>query len=505
MLGIASFAQERIFLDEQVRFSNEIAIYNEVIALRVVQGSLLIDRLLQALRSILSKQKILCTSLIFKNDEGILKQFITDKHLTFTLTNEQIFKNENELHNVIYQTIIDPNLFDLSVGRIFHGQILRQQNLANENNDNTFIINADVLIVAFHHSAFDRSSGPIFFNELSKAYNSNTMWSDNEESFQYIDYSVHERLINMIISREFWQLQLDGYNLERRLSFPVDRHRSSVDRRSGLASVAQISFGDEVTTAFLDYASSHQLTLFQLGLATFYAFLFRLTHGQKDLCIACLNANRYRTELQNIIGMFVTTLPHRIEIDSQWSFDELVKHVREKCLSILEHSHYPLQHILADIHLKQSNVEFLETSFDFINISSNIDQLSFDGATLEPVPLSLSSEVAKFDLMLKFEYDSTLSDGRLSCNFICSRDLLDEKTVANIARKFEHLFFQVFSCKFNATQNDQSITSINKLSLILPGEVEEMQDILFCRLPNILNEGMYISMLSSIYEYLIRN
>jgi non-ribosomal peptide synthetase component F len=190
--------------------------------------------------------------------------------------------------------------------------------------------------------------------------------------------------------------------------------------------------------------------------------------------------------------MFVTTLPHRLQIDPYWSFDELVEHVREKCLSILEHSHYPLQHIIADAHLKQSNIEFLETAFDFITISSNIDRFFLDGATLKQVPLSQFLDVAKFDLMLKFVYDSTLNNGRLSCHFICSRDLFDETTVENMARKFEHLFIQVFSCKFNAMQNDQSITSIGKLSLILPKEAEEIQRVFFRRLPNILNEGIYI-------------
>ena len=64
--------------------------------------------------------------------------------------------------------------------------------------------------------------------------------------------------------------------------------------------------------------------------------------------------------LQNLIGMFVATLPYRIQLDSHWTFDEVVKHVREKCLSVLEHSHYSLQHILADNRLTQSSVQFLK-------------------------------------------------------------------------------------------------------------------------------------------------
>ena len=372
--GIASFAQERIFLDEQVRFSSQTAIYNEVTALRIVRGSLSLDRLSQAVRSVLNKHRILRTSLIYNNDDGTLHQCIIDKHNTFTLATEQIFESEDELQNIIYQITINPNLFELSNGRVFHCEILRHQMGSNRNTDNEFIADFDVLIIVFHHAAFDRSSSPIFLNDLCYAYTNTTPSFDDDELLQYIDYSVCERLIDMRTSREFWYLQLEGYNLEGRLSLPVDRHRLPTDQRSGVASVVEISFDQEILTSFLNYASSHKVTPFQLGLATIYTFLCRLSHGQSDLCISCLNANRYRTELQNIMGMFVSTLPYRIQLDSHWSFDELVEHVREKCLSILEHSHYPLQHILADFHLNQSSVPFLEILFDFITISSNIDE-----------------------------------------------------------------------------------------------------------------------------------
>ena len=276
------------------------------------------------------------------------------------------------------------------------------------------------------------------------AYNNNITSSVDEESLQYIDYTIHERLIDMTVSCEFWRSQLEEYNLEHALSLPVDRHRSSTDQRSSLASVAQISFDDDISTEFLNYTSSHQVTPFQLGLATFYVFLFKLTHGESDLCISCLNANRYRNELQNMIGMFVSTLPYRIQLDSHWSFDELVKHVREKCLSILEHSHYPLQHILADSHINQTNVPFLETIFDFITVSSNHNQIFFDDATLEQIPLQQSSQVAKFDLSVTFIYNPTSDDDKLSCSFVCSRDLFEETTVAQIARRFQYLFEQLF-------------------------------------------------------------
>ncbi|CAF4162691.1 unnamed protein product, partial [Adineta steineri] len=493
--GSASFAQERIFLDEQVRFSSDIAIYNELSTLKIVQGSLSIHRLLQALRCVLNKHKILRTSLVFNNDDGILRQCITNMHKTFTITMNRTFENENELQDIIYRTTINPNLFDLSSGHVFHAEILKHQISLNENenNSNEFITNSDVLLITFHHAASDRASFPIFFNDLCLAYSTNAISiEDDDESLQYIDYSIHERVIDMATSREFWSLQLEEYNLESRLLLPVDRHRSSNDHRSSSACTTQISFDNDISQSFLDYASIHHVTPFQLGLSILYAFLFKLTHGENDLCISCLNANRYRNELQNLIGMFVSTLPYRVQVDPHWSFDELVEYVREKCLSILEHSHYPLQHILANLQINQSNIPFLETMYDFITISSHSDGLSLDGTCLKQVSFERSFEVAKFDFMLTFIYNPMLENNRLSFHLTCSCDLFDEITVTSIGQRLEYCFQQLFSSNAIKNRIDRCFTSISKLDLILPEETQEMETIILCRQSHVINEGMFI-------------
>ncbi|CAF0780319.1 unnamed protein product [Adineta steineri] len=488
-VGIASYAQERIFLDEKMRFSGENAIYNELAVLQVKKGSLSMNRLLQALRCVLSKHKILRTSLVFNEEDSTLKQSITNKHLTFTLAADQTFKSETDLHNIISQISTNPNLFDLSGGRVFYCQILKQQMTPDENYNKEIITNSDVLVIGFHHAAVDQSAGSIFLNDLYNTYNSNMAGLDNEESLQYIDYAVHERLIDMTLSREFWRLQLEGCNLKRQLSLPIDQHCLSNNGRSGFASTMQITFDRKISSSFLNYASLHHLTLFQLGLATFYTFLFKLTYSQTDLCISCVNANRYRTELQNMIGMFVSTLPYCVQLDPQWSFDEVVKYVREKCLSILEHSHYPLQHILRDFHLNQSTVPFLQTVFDFITVSSVNDQFIFDDVSLQPVSLEQFSGAAKFDFSLEFVYNPILDDNILSCRFICSRDLFEDTTVTKMIQRLQYLFEQLFSTNFNVNQTELVVSPIANLTLILPDEMNEIQHVAFYRKSNVTNEA----------------
>jgi hypothetical protein len=454
-----------------------------------------VSRLLHAFQAVITKNNILRTA-IYLDTNGTVVQRCLDasvmnhdsKLYGFSVINLRNRDNDEGHHNIdktINDIINHTDLFDLSKGRVIHCHILRHCRP-----DDDLLFENDLILFNIHHSIFDGASTSIFLRDLSRAYEMDCSLSLNDNILQYIDYAVHERLMDITLSREFWKSELEGYDLERPLSLPVDRQRSSTDQRSGLASVAEISFDDDTSTAFLNYASSHHIPPFQLGLATFYAFLFKLTYGQSDLCISGVNANRYRTELENMIGMFVSTLPHRIQLHSHWTFDELVKHVQQKCLSIFEHSHYPLQHILADFHANQSNASFLETMFDFITISSNIDQFSLHGASLEQVSLPQSSEVAKYDFMLRFVYDSRLNDGKLSCSFVCSRDLFEETTVVTIAKRFQHLLFELFSSNTRAVHIDKLITPINKLSIILLEEAEEMQGIVFHRLSSIVNQGM---------------
>ncbi|CAF2830045.1 unnamed protein product [Rotaria sp. Silwood2] len=294
----------------------------------------------------------------------------------------------------------------------------------------------------------------------------------------------------MTKSGDFWRAELDGYNFEKHLSLPVDRCRSKTDQRSSAAYSARFSLNSDLSKSFLAYASSHNVTPFQLGLATFYVLLFKLSNGEIDLCISCVDANRYRPEIEDFVGMFIATLPYRVQIDPSRSFDHLVEQVRDKCLSILEHTHYPLQRILADSHKQQVNINFLDISFDFVNFLPAASQLNCDGAIMEPLVPDQWNETAKFDFMLTFQYDTFLEDKTISCFLVCSRDLYNEATVVKIARRFEYLLFQVFSPTYAKNGNNRSEVPLTRLTLILQEEAAEIEMMNFCRLPYYVNIGM---------------
>ncbi|CAF4218881.1 unnamed protein product, partial [Adineta steineri] len=106
--GMASFAQERIYLDQQVRFMNNVSVYNELIILKLLNGTLSKSHLQRAIQSVLEKHQILRTCLILDTDAGTLTQCVTQNHLMFMFNTEKTFKNDNELNSLIFQIKTNP-------------------------------------------------------------------------------------------------------------------------------------------------------------------------------------------------------------------------------------------------------------------------------------------------------------------------------------------------------------------------------------------------------------
>ena len=503
--GRASFAQERIFLDEEIRYAKKrnhlIYLIPHIYRITPSHNSVSISRLRHAFEAMLTKHSVLRTALYFNCDGTIMQRCLKLDVIDTDMESNgfsviDFHPDEKSNLNVIISNIMhDPNLFDLSKGRVIRCHILRQHRPADDvilaNND--YLVEGDLISFSIHHSVFDGVSKALFFRDLAHAYKTNESIVTNDNELQYIDYAINERVVDTTLSQKFWQTELEGYNLQNRLSLPFDRQRPPTYHRSDFGYTAEIVLNNEISTAFLEYASVHHVTLFQLGLATFYAFLFKLTHGQNDLCISSVNANRYRSELQNMIGMFVSISPCRMKLDGHQSFDDVVQDVRTKALSILDHSRYSLQNILADLRLNQSNASFLETVFDFSTVSRSVSHFSLEDADLEPLFIKQLLQVAKFDFSLSFLYDNTFDNNQLSFALVCSHDMFNERTVTDMARRLNYFLSQLFQIQSRNTDITDSTLSIDRLSVILPEEVTEMQSTVFQRINTVANQGMYFN------------
>jgi non-ribosomal peptide synthetase component F len=287
--------------------------------------------------------------------------------------------------------------------------------------------------------------------------------------------AVIEQEMPMTGASMFWLDTLHDCRLDRSLPLPYDRYRLMDEHRTGHGTSVSFDFSQDLSHHLLAYASSNEITLETLVLTCYYTFLFKLTNGEKDLCIGMNTHGRYKEEFMSVIGMFANTIALRCQLEPCWSFDQLIDHVQEMITSSLKYSYFPLQRILAQ-HPNVSKAAFLDISFVFYsNETHNIaNEIMISHSRLHSMPILI--KISESEIMSKFDFALTiqcnLSTSQLSCTIDGSLDLFNEITVDKIAQQFHSMLEELFT-----RTNVQMNKPIYEFSLILLDEKLLMQSI----------------------------
>ncbi|CAF1356562.1 unnamed protein product [Adineta steineri] len=433
----ASYAQARIWLDERIRFdskNSKVAIYNMPFLHRLSSaGTLSISKLRQALQHVLIKHSALRTSLYFDTNKNLLMQKIidhTDNKDLFTFI-EGTFETDEDLNKIMHNERGNPNNFNLLIGIVCRCHVVYYKNISQKG----IICEKDALIFNFHHALFDFPSMKMFCQDLDQAYTMGYLETDDNTTLRCLDYAVAEQQMPMTAANAFWLGALRDCEIDRPLQLPFDRHRVSDEHRTGRGTSISFQFDNDLSKAFLTYASTYNIKLEYLALASYYTFLFKLANNENDICVVMNNHGRSKPELMSIIGMFVNALPMRCQINSNHSLREFVKYVQTIATQTFEHSYFPLQRILAQ-HPHISRPTFLDVFFGFVSspTDDNHNEVTLGDVPIYTMPYSIqinTDEIAsKFDFYLSIIYDNIT--GQLSCSIEASLDLFNPSTTYKI-------------------------------------------------------------------------
>ena len=278
----------------------------------------------------------------------------------------------------------------------------------------------------------------------------------------------------MNVAKIFWLDTLHEYKIDHMLPLPYDRYRLSDEHATGHGRSVSFNFDEDLSYHFLAYSSSNNITLQQLAITSYYAFLFKLANGEKDLCIGMNTHGRYKEELKSVIGVFINTIPLRCQLEPYQSFQEFVEHVQMVTTSCLEYSYFPLQHIFAQHATTTTKLAFLNTLFDFHTTENgnSKNEVMIGSSRLHTVPILFKNSedkiICNVDFSLTVQHD--LNTNQLSCVISASLDLFNVETVNKIAQRYHSILKQLF------TPNDNHMNKpVDELSLILPDERLLMQ------------------------------
>ncbi|CAF4144029.1 unnamed protein product, partial [Adineta steineri] len=467
----ASYAQTHIWFDERIGINSnksQIEAYNMPFMYYLFPNhTLSVPQIYNALQLVLAKHESLHTSLIYDSNKNLLMQRVLtqqDINNDMLIITESTYETDEQLNAIIENEKCNPQLFDLTPGFVFRCHIIYYKQISSNNT----LSDKDIIIFNFHHAFFDYPSMNIFLHDLDLAYKTGQLRTDNYTSLRYTDYAAIERQTSMTGASIYWLDTLYDCKLDQSLSLPYDRYRLMNEHRTNQAISISFDFGQDLSHRFLMYASSNNIKHEHLAITTYFVFLFKLTNGEKDLCIAMNTNNRYRDELKSIIGLFDNVIPLRCQLDPHWSFHQLLEYVQEFIAKSMKYSYFPLQRILNQ-HPNVSKAAFLDISFEFLSsmISSDNKLIMIGDSQLSLIPFTTDITNnyirTKFDFSVLMQHD--LNINQLSCTINASLDLFDVETIDKISQRFHSILKQIFT-----SVDDQMNKSLYELSIALPNE-----------------------------------
>jgi amino acid adenylation domain-containing protein len=284
------------------------------------------------------------------------------------------------------------------------------------------------LIMTFHHIICDGWSLEVLRQDLAELYAAfvegrPARLPDLEA--EYADYVAAQRarlagdelegLLN------WWRDQLAGAPL--RLELPLDYPRPALS--SGSGGHVALRFSADTTAAVKSLGRAQCATPFMVLLAAFGTLLGRYT-GQEDVVVGCPIAGRTSPEMERLVGLFVNTLPLRVELGGLVTFRELVARVRERALGAYAHQELPFEKLVEAVQPTRVLGERPLAQVLFVLQNTPGTRDSGGGSSIES--LRLEGNSSKFDLSLELGEVDGIFEGRLEYD----SDLFTESTVERL-------------------------------------------------------------------------
>lgn len=368
-----SFAQQRIYYASQIGGNNS-TLYN-------ISGGVILDeipniqKLEDTINKLIDKHSILRT--YFELKDGKLMQKIKPQY-DFKLNVKE--ENTNNLED-IFSNFVKP--FELLKFPLFRFE------LAIIKDHKAF------LMLDMHHTISDGTSLNILLKDICKIYNGE---ETVRETLDYKDFAEweHERIEKNAISQaeKYWT---DQFKDEiPNLNLPTTYKRKNEDSFVGASENKKINV--ELSQKVMELAKQFNCTPYMVYLAVYYILLYRYT-DQKDIVVGTPISGRYLPELENVIGMFVNTLPLRSKIDVESSFENYLQKIKTMCLNAFENQEYPIERINDKIEVQREDGKrrLFDTMFIFQN--NGYPKFNLDG--IEAKYYIPKSNVSKFDISLE--------------------------------------------------------------------------------------------------------
>lgn len=339
-----SQAQERMYYNQQL--NKDSVAYNLPMALEI-KGEIDQVKLEGAFRQLIDRHEALRTE--FKLEDGELLQVVKE-NVDFSM--ESILNGSNDL----YKTIADFNRpFNLDQAPLIRCGIISEAT------------GKSILVINTHHIICDGISQGRLFAELLSLYNGEELKPLNRQYKDYAEWEYGFRQTDEFLSlREFWLGNFDG-------TLPVlelPTTKIDIDSIAYHGATVPFEIEKEKLQLLLACLSSEEITVFAGLFALNYLFMWQIT-GQDDIVIGTASSGRMQHELEDVVGMFVKTLPIRYKLNVDLTFKEMLIEINKLLIQANSKQWYDLTNIMSELNAEKKVP--VESLFDVMFVYQDVE------------------------------------------------------------------------------------------------------------------------------------
>ena len=416
---VVSSAQKRVYALDRIEGSG--TSYN-IPAAMIIEGSLDVQKVEEVFKALVCRHEILRTS--FEVIEG---QPVQRVHEQVDFKVEMLYINEPEDSKAVVREKIDElaqkfiKPFDLSKAPLIRVGLVRISGRKH------------VLMLDMHHIISDGTSMGIMVKEFDSLFRGEKL---QQLCVQYKDYAQwkNDNLVTESSKKEeeYWLRKFSGEIPV--LSMPLDFQRPAV--RSFEGDKIRFGFDKDFKDKLKKMALSKGVSLFTTLLAA-YSVLLSKYSGQDDIIVGSPVAGRAHPDLENIIGMFVNTIPFRSFPTASKTFECFLEEVGKEVLKGFENQDYQFEQLLEKLNVKRDMSR--NPIFDTMFVLQNMEIPEFNIEGLRFTNYEVTNKAAKFDITL----EARENQEGIEFNLEYCTALFKRETMERFAMHFETILKQV--------------------------------------------------------------
>jgi tyrocidine synthetase III len=310
-----------------------------------------------------------------------------------------------------------------------------------------------VLLMDVHHLVSDGTSMGILFKEMAALYAGEEPPPPAATFKDFTEWLGSHLQTNKVREQEKYWLSV--------FRDPPPRLRLDTDyRRPESFSFAggRITFkvGPEVHTALKTLCAQHGVTLYMVLLAAYNVLLSKYGR-QEDLIVGVPTAGRYIADIQDVVGMFVSTHAVRNRPVAGLRFNDFLQQVKTSVLGALEHQEYQLWDLMLTYALRTRG----EPLFSSVFVVQDQAFTAMEMPGLDVQEMDVNYHVSKFDLTL----GAVERTSGIEFELEYSTDVFKRSTAKRVASHYLNILEQIVA---------EPGRELRQIELITPAEKDKV-------------------------------